>query len=114
MLIVLKHSGGSTIGYILRVGHFARIDGITNPEKCRRVLIHHPILQSGKPLIGNGFIFKHNNAVKADVDKNTVETLSIIAWHLSMRVRVVFILFTTFHPLGRCTANEINLFFLPH
>lgn len=43
-------------------------------------------------------------------NKNTVETLSVIAWHLPMRVRVVFIIFTTFHPLGRCIANEINLF----
>ena len=44
-------------------GHIVRINGIRSAENHRQTLIHHAI-PSGKRLIGNCFIFQHDNDQK--------------------------------------------------
>ena len=58
-----------------------------NAEKYRQVLIHHAI-PTGKRLIGNGFIFQHDNdpkhtanAVKSYLERKTADkTLTVMDW----------------------------------
>ena len=58
-----------------------------NAEKCRQFLIHHAI-PSGKHLIGNGFIFQHDNdpkhtanPVKSYLERKTADkTLTVKHW----------------------------------
>ena len=87
----VKHGGGSVLiwGCISAsgVGNIVRIDGIMNSEKHRQVLIHNAI-PSGKRLIGNGFIFQHDNnskhtanAVKSYLERKTADkTLTVMHW----------------------------------
>ena len=57
----VKYGGGSVLVWAcISASGIVRIDGIVNAEKYRQVLIHHAI-PSGKRLIGNGFIFQHDN-----------------------------------------------------
>ncbi len=66
------------------VGDIVRTDGIMNAEKYRQVLIHHAI-SSGKRLIGNGFIFQHDNndpkltakAAKSYMERKTTDKTDI-------------------------------------
>ena len=74
----MKHGEGSVLiwGCISAsgVGDIVRIDGIMNAETYKQVSNHH-VIPSGKCLIGNVFIFQHNNntgnAVKSYLEKNS-------------------------------------------
>ena len=87
----VKHGGGSVMvwGCISAngVGDLVKIEGIMNAEKYRQLLIHHAV-PSGKRLIGNGFIFQHDNdpkhtsnVVKAYLQKKEeAGTLTVLDW----------------------------------
>ena len=87
----VKHGGGSVMvwGCISAngVGDLVRVDGIMNAAKYKQILIHHAIL-SGKRLIGNKFIFQHDNdpkhsakTVKSYLQGKTVDaTLTVLDW----------------------------------
>ena len=87
----VKHGGGSVMvwGCISAngVGDLIKIDGIMKAPKYKQILIHHAI-PSGKRLIGNNFIFQHDNDPKHSAKiiksylqrKSATGTLTTLDW----------------------------------
>ena len=63
----IKHGGGSiqVWGCISAegAGDLVRVDGIMTAERYKQILIHHAV-PSGRRLIGENFIFQHDNDPK--------------------------------------------------
>ena len=76
----VKHGGGTVLVWgcisVSGVGDIVQIDVQTihqySTVQDRQVLINHAI-PSGKFLIGNGFIFEHDNDPKSNLERKTAD-----------------------------------------